>query len=158
MITILSVPRTGTRFWGDFIANVISLPVCYAHFSSENKAAIENLLNTTENTIVVPIRDDEETAASIGEDASELLADAILIRDHFAPRLKACGAHFMNTVKNESTPDQIRAFLRDENCRWTHSVTEFVRTWEPIGSRHDCNERSGEITLQMLKCKAFEKP
>lgn len=158
MITILSVPRTGTRFWGNFIANVVGLQTCYAHFSSENKAAIENLLNTTENTIVVPIRDDAETLESAGEDASEMIRDAILIRDYFAPRLKAYGAHFLDTVKNESTPDQIRAFLRDENCRWTQTVTEFVRTWEPIGSRHNCNERSNEITLQMLKCKAFEKP
>lgn len=157
MVTILSVPRSGTRFFGNFVANVVGLPINYAHFSSANKAAIEDFLNTTDNVILVPVRDDEETALSVGEKDSAMVDDAFLIRDYFVPRLKAYGAHFMNTVKNESTPDQIRAFLIDENSRWTSGVTEWVRTWEPIGSRHNCNERSSEITLQMLKCKAFEK-
>lgn len=158
MITILSVPRTGTRFFGNFVLNVLGLHVEYAHFSSKNKDAIEHFLNTTNDIIIVPMRGIEATRNSIGEDRREFIDDAFIVRDHFAPRLRAHGAHFIDTVKNNSTPDQVRCFLTDVNARWTSDVSEFVSAWRPIGSQYICDDKSKEITRQMINFRALANP
>lgn len=157
MITILAVPRTGTRFFGNFVANVIGLPLQYAHFCSENKDAIAKYLADTKDVIIVPVRSYGSTARSFGYKNREMVQDSFAVLDYFTPMLYAHGAHFIDTVKTPETPDQIRAFLIDVNTRWTSDVTDFVREWEPIGSQHNCNARSAAITEQMLKLKAFER-
>jgi len=157
MITILSIPRTGTRFWYHFVTRVLHQEARYAHFSAKTVDAICDYLNKTNDVIIVPMRDHEETLKSAHSENSYLIEDATASRAVFMEWLTSYGAHFMDTVKNEHTHTQISNLIDDLGLTESTSVKNFIKAWEPIGSQHSNDPTSDEILREMLNCKALCK-
>lgn len=157
MITILSTPRTGTRFWYHFVTRVLGRDARYAHFSGKTIAAITDYLNETNDTIIVPVRDLQSTFNSAHEKNAYLIEDSIAARAIFIHRLRVYGAHFMDTVKSDNTTAQITALITDLDIEMNERIERYVEAWRPIGSQHSNDETSEVILAEMLRCKSICK-
>jgi hypothetical protein len=157
MITILSIPRTGTRFWYHFVTRILKLDARYAHFSAKTVDAITDYLDKTDDVIIVPVRGYEETVESAHLENRYLIDDATEARARFTRRLEEYGAHFMNTNKGSETFTQVVALLKDLDVDMTEEIREAVQSWRPIGSQHSNDPTSHLILREMLKCKALCK-
>lgn len=157
MITILSTPRTGTRFWYHFVTRVLGRDARYAHFSARTIDAITDYLSKTDDVIIVPMRDCCATFDSAHKENAYLIEDSLAARAMFMHRLRVYGAHFMDTIKNDNTAAQITTLLTDLDIEMNETIERYVEAWQPIGSQHSNDATSEVILAEMLRCKSICK-
>lgn len=141
MVTVISIPRSGTRFYMLFLMRVLGLHVRYRHLFKENEDELVELINTTDDVIVVPVRSYEGMAMSFEpspEYRRRLDEEFMPMFERLTDRLERAGAHFMDIEKHAGTTHQFDRLLEDLGVPWTPAVTKYIENWAPIGSQHGC--------------------
>lgn len=152
MITILSIPRSGTRFFAYFVLYVLKLDVKYLHFFRCNAKEIEELLESDE-TIIVPVREYEKHAKSFEPFPvyRERLDDEFIpVMKLYEPLLREAGAHFIDIDMNEKTHDQIDRLLKDLGIEWNEEISQYVEQWHRVGSQFDGDDKRSARVLDKL--------
>jgi len=151
LITVLSIPRSGTRFYLYFAKFVLGLDARYVHFFSENIGKLNDVL-TSDDVIIYPVRAYADIRKSYG-DSEEFIArldnEFIPVRDLMLPQLVKTGAHFMDIEKGPETYYQFSELLSALNLRWTPEISRFVDNWEKIGSGYILDDKSEKVIVAM---------
>lgn len=145
MVTVVSVPRSGTRFLIYFFKYVAKVPVNYVHFLERDREEIEKVL-ASDNLLVMPLRDDKTTKDSLLCYGSGFPHDdqPFLMKEEFMPRLKRRGTYFVDIEKRNW--HQIDAIIQELGMPWTQEMVEYIDAWEPVGSKHNPKcKKSAEI-------------
>lgn len=143
-VTVMSVPKSGTRFLLYFFRYIVRVPVNYVHFFEKNVAEIEDAL-ASDNIIVVPIRNDDKIRESLAGHED----DPFPVRDRYMNRLMKRGVHFVEIEKGGWSYWQINNILRDLRAPWTREVDQYVERWEPIGSKDNPNDERSQRILAL---------
>lgn len=141
MITILSSPRCGTRFFMHFVSAVLAQPVRYYHFNSWMTDEIQAVIDSAD-IIICPVRSQVDQDASFNahpraDDARANYNDSLATRDTFMPQLVGGRAHFMDLEKPADVIAQFTAFLTDAGLSIDQAVTNFITNWPVIGAQDD---------------------
>lgn len=153
-IVILSVPRTGTRFFAYFVRCVVGEPVHFMHSRPKNRERIQDQIDRG-NLLIIPVRDRRDHIEAFAKDPEYLpmIEECIEVMDEFMPQLEE-RAHLIDIDKNEKTHDQFARLLADMGALWTPAVTEFIDEWPKICSQHEkqderCQQANAALRQQI---------
>lgn len=136
---MLSIPRSGTRFYLYFLKFVLGVPVRYLHFFHENVELIDGIIES-EGVIVVPVRRYSQLVESYQKYPKirdRLEAECVPIYNQFMPRLRARDkTHLMSIEKGDTTRSRFEALLRDLDLPMSQEVEDYIAAWEPVGSQY----------------------
>lgn len=150
MITILSIPRSGTRFYFYFVTEVLGLPCEFAHFYNAHLNPIIGCM-ARGDTIIVPTRSDEAVSKSFSAEHQRWLDEELFVaRDFLEPLLVDYGAHFMDIEKSDATVGQFKDLLLELGQEWTPKVIDFIEEWRPIGSQFTPDDERSKTTLDEI--------
>lgn len=161
MVTIISIPRTGTRFFLYFCMYVLGLKVTYIHLFKGNVEKIKEIIASGE-VIIVPMRSYEGTDESFKafpKYHSRFHDEFLPLLDELTPSLITAGAHFMNTEKGANTHQQFDDLLTALGMDWTPEITDYIDKWEKVGSQYTREDKkSKRVITALIRLETFEYP
>ena len=144
---VVSVPRSGTRFYVFFLQQICGLEVEYAHFGFDD---IEPLLERA-GVIIVPQRSEAAIRESWGSSRPEDLERCLQEKRRLMPALFARQAHFVDIEKNATSIYQWTMLLADLGLQWTDEIASFFREWPVIGSQHSRPNARDDLALSSAR-------
>lgn len=155
MVRILSIPRSGTRFYLYLCLYVLKVEVTYVHFFFKDINKIDAAIDS-DDVIIVPVRSDKELVKSFEafpKWSHRVEDEMISLRDRYMPSLISAGAHFMDIKKSTDTRRQFERLLSSLDIKWTPEVDKFIDEWPVIGSQYFPDD---EKSMQVLNDKRIE--
>lgn len=133
-VLVVSVPRSGTRFYLYFLQQVLGIESEYAHFGLIPDEALEQLIARAD-VVIVPRRPDKEILESWGEARPQQIRRCISKLHEYMPQLIDSGAHVVDTVKGAHASWQWTEMLEALGVGWSADALAFFDDWPVIGSQ-----------------------
>jgi len=160
MVTIVSIPRTGTRFFAYFCMHVLGVEVNYVHLFKDDVEKIKEVM-ASGDVIIVPMRSYEgmdDSFRAFPELHGRLDDEFLPLLDELTPSLITAGAHFINIEKGATTHQQFDDLLTALGMDWTPEITDYVDKWERVGSQYYPDKKSEMVLKALGRIETFEYP
>lgn len=132
---VLSVPRSGTRFYLYFLREVLGIKAGYAHFGFTKDERIIELAGLAK-TVIIARRPVKKLRASWDGFRKDDMEASIVSAERMEQTLVDNGALFMDIEKGKHTSSQFTELLLALEKGWNAEVVQFIDEWPIIGSKH----------------------